>query len=523
MNSSFMFTQHAAPSNRQSVSLDLKPSTKAQVPAQAFSNVLERAVQIPSKKAPEKPKQRTLGGAHSAEHLSRRSVETPDEHKPASLTYASKRKAERDEDVTIHPVIFSGMPMPVVKQDETSPPSGTSDLVLGSPTTVENYSDQKSPVEAGADKIASTQAAHTCNPKAASVELNLESVALAEGDEVAVAENTIADLQQLEQTLDQDLKQTTKGLAPELERPIMTASTLREALRGTARGDANLSPTIETPNVTTIADAASVESVLVNPISTEELQLSGHFDQSALTEAREKSRGTAAAKLNMSMNKEAKREEIAGLTPQVLPGYEVSQVATGIKLPSEQQRTASKETTGIDSLTVAARLTTGPARTDVSLNTELLDVREASHAVRIGEVISREVRMFKRGGDDMLEVVLTPDAKTQISLKLQWRDGQVEVQARCDMGDHQLLNAQWSQLQASFAAHGVRLSHLSERAHAGFMEFFSNSGFSQQQGGERQPAPQQSAIDPMKQALPAPKTGAARSVVRSSHRLESWA
>jgi len=55
------------------------------------------------------------------------------------------------------------------------------------------------------------------------------------------------------------------------------------------------------------------------------------------------------------------------------------------------------------------------------------------------------------------------------------------------------------------------------------MEFFSNSGFSQQQGGERQPAPQQSAIDPMKQALPAPKTGAARSVVRSSHRLESWA
>jgi hypothetical protein len=150
-------------------------------------------------------------------------------------------------------------------------------------------------------------------------------------------------------------------------------------------------------------------------------------------------------------------------------------------------------------------------------------MRDVSPAARLGEVISREVRMFKRGGDDLVEVVLTPDAKTQISLKLQWRDGQVEVQARCDLGDHRLLNAQWPQLQASFAAHGVRLSHLSERAHTGFTEFFSNSGFSQQQGGERQPAPQQSAIDVMKPSLPVAKPAATRSVIRSSNRLESWA
>jgi hypothetical protein len=123
-------------------------------------------------------------------------------------------------------------------------------------------------------------------------------------------------------------------------------------------------------------------------------------------------------------------------------------------------------------------------------------------------------------------VVLTPDARTQISLKLQWRDGQVEVQARCDMGNYHSLNGDWPQLQAALAGHGVRLSHLSERVQTGFTEFFNNSGFSQQRGGGRQESSQQPREN-IFQAVPtvsnASKTSAAKTVKQSNQRLESWA
>ncbi len=554
MNNSFIFTQIATAGGvegRESRVEGESPthSRFSDGSTLPFSNVLDRAVQMPPKKVAEKLKQESLAGGCSEEHRSARSVEAHEEHKPSAPPRGSKRQEKRDDEITIQPAAFSGMPTPVVKQDEKSPASGTSDAMSESPITVEDCSAQKTSVETVAGKITATQGADATEPTAGSAEINLESLALVEGDEVAIAGKPAVDLKQIEQSLVQEAAQTTKVIALDVERPsttaaggllsedamaraslietpdmqAMAASTAREALRGTARGDSNLNPAIETPEVTTTADAAPVESVVVSPITAEEVRRSARTDRSAATGTREKVRGTAAAKLTMSMNNEAKREEIAGLTQQVLPGNGVSQPVTGINLPSESQRNAGKENIGVDSLSAAARLTTGPARTDVSGSSEMLDVREASPAARIGEVISREVRMFKRGGDDMVEVVLTPDAKTQISLKLQWRDGQVEVQARCDMGDHQLLNTQWPQLQASFAAHGVRLSHLSERAHTGFTEFFGNSGFSQQQGGERQPAPQQSAVDMMKPVVPTTKPGAARSVVRSGNRLESWA
>lgn len=132
--------------------------------------------------------------------------------------------------------------------------------------------------------------------------------------------------------------------------------------------------------------------------------------------------------------------------------------------------------------------------------------------------------MFKRGGDDLVEVVLTPDTKTQISLRLQWREGQVEVQARCDLGDYQSLNTQWSQLQASLAHHGVRLSHLSERASTGFTEFFNNPGFAQHQGRDEQaqnPADQMESLPTLPVSVVKP--GPTPAVRRSNRIFDSWA
>ncbi|MGC3960786.1 MAG: hypothetical protein QM813_23485 [Verrucomicrobiota bacterium] len=142
---------------------------------------------------------------------------------------------------------------------------------------------------------------------------------------------------------------------------------------------------------------------------------------------------------------------------------------------------------------------------------------------RISEVISREIRMFKRGGDDLVEVVLTPDAKTQISLRLQWREGQVEVQARCDLGDYQSLNTQWAQLQSSLASHGVRLSHLSERVTTGFTEFFNNPSFAQQRGREEQSQHSAGTAEALPTLPAAGKLSATPIVRRGGGRFDSWA
>jgi len=206
---------------------------------------------------------------------------------------------------------------------------------------------------------------------------------------------------------------------------------------------------------------------------------------------------------------------------QILPSTAAAPVATLPSLPTETRLGSGAP---IDALHMAAKLSPAPTRADISGLGEQLDLRPATPITRISEVISREVRMFKRGGDDLVEVVLTPDARTQISLRVQWREGQVEVQARCDLGDHHSLNQQWPQLQASMAQHGVRLSHLSERVTTGFTDFFQNPNFSQQQGGERRTmSPATSAATTAPTGSQTGKQNPTKSGIRSNRLLESWA
>jgi len=176
-----------------------------------------------------------------------------------------------------------------------------------------------------------------------------------------------------------------------------------------------------------------------------------------------------------------KREDVAGRAQQFLPGSARSMVASFHNVP------------------VAPRVL--PQHT----------------MARLGEVIAREVRMFKRGGDDLIDVVLTPDIKTHISLQLQWRDGQVAVQARCDCGDHQGLVALWPQLQAQLANYEVRLSDLTGRPSTGFTEFFRNPNIVPHQNHASQPEQPAGITNGLPPTPPAPNHSAAAT---SSGRLK---
>ena len=548
MNNSFVFTPPTQ-SSSQVGHLEFKSSRNAESPALPFSKVLDRA-QIPSKQPTQKPKHEPLSSGRSAEHRSARSVEAHEEHKPSAPPRSSRRKDKHDDDVAIQPG-GAGMPTQIAPPNENVSASSTGNEVIESDIKVVSCSSPRTTVDEPAGELIATEVEDGEGATAESGDVNSELLRMMDGGDGAVENTIVSDLKPAESVAESVVLQASKNLQLNAEQPSATslegispdevamtasptdamdmampqipAATAREVALGVSREESVPVSELGIPQTAALADSDTVEAAVVNQISPEEFRRSVRVDRMVAAETHGKTHGTAVAKMTVSMNNEPKMEEVAGLTQQLLPGGAVSQFAPGINLPSEPPRSACGENIGVDALSAAARLTTGLARTDDSVSGDLLDVRDASPSARLGEVISREVRMFKRGGDDLVEVVLTPDAKTQISLKLQWRDGQVEVQARCDMGDHRLLNTQWSQLQASFAAHGVRLSHLSERAHTGFTEFFSNSGFSQQRGDERQPAQQPSAIDVMKPAVPIVKTGAARSVVRSSNRLESWA
>ncbi len=243
----------------------------------------------------------------------------------------------------------------------------------------------------------------------------------------------------------------------------------------------------------------------------------------AWAEALENGRGIGSAKSIGTMKTANNREEIAGLSPQLVPGSSGLPGSTLSNLPGDVRLGVVGGNASIEALNAASRLNPGATRADLSGAGEPLDLRPPSPLVRTSELISREVHLFKRRGDDLVEVVLTPDARTQISLRLQWREGQVEVQARCDLGDHHALNLQWSQLQNAMAQHGVRLSHLTERAPTGFTEFFNNPSFSQQHGDRRSAAHSSGTTSEFPAGAPAGKTGATISGARSNRLLESWA
>ena len=515
MNNSFIFTPPAAKSAAPSHGQDFKTSRKFDAQAQPFSNVLDRAVRTSPK-----PKHDSLAGGRNAEHRSDDSIKTREEDKPAATQRPNKRKDKLTEEDAIQPAICAGMPLPVLPMAAVAVPvsadGGAESVIMAT-----GCSDAKTTtteaagaiLAAGTDEAADSASTALVEMSDASGETLAAELKPAETDENRLASQQMKSVAGSSQT---NLEMVNVTEAKVDAQDALAVSTAREVITGVSAEESISNPGDESID----AAGASIAAAII----PDEARRTIRAARRAWAESLENDRGTGGAKITVSMNNAGKKEEIAGLTQQNLPGAESARVASMLNLPSESLRLGGGEISGMDALSAAARSAGGPTRSDDLAAGELLEMRGASPAARMGEVISREVRMFKRGGDDLVEVVLTPDTKTQISLKLQWRDGQVEVQARCDMGDHRSLNNEWPQLQASLAAHGVRLSHLSERVQTGFTEFFSNSGFSQQRGGERQPAAQQGAADVVTPTVVrTTKPGATKSVMRASNRLESWA
>jgi hypothetical protein len=80
----------------------------------------------------------------------------------------------------------------------------------------------------------------------------------------------------------------------------------------------------------------------------------------------------------------------------------------------------------------------------------------------LAQRIATEVVTFRRLGTQSVDVSVRPDNQTELSLHLTLNRGQVEVTARVEQGDLQVLKSHWPEVQQTLAQQGIRVHHLSE-------------------------------------------------------------
>jgi hypothetical protein len=186
--------------------------------------------------------------------------------------------------------------------------------------------------------------------------------------------------------------------------------------------------------------------------------------------------GTSIAKQDVAMKQAEKTNNIAGQTEKVLPGGVVSAIKTN---PSSYLSANS------DQLTASAAANSSQIDNSSGTSTVSLDVVAGSATAdmrtrtleRTQEMVAVNATRLTDSGNNSMQVVIKPDAGTQLSLELRQQGGSVHVQAVLQQGDFGHLNQQWSDLQQRLGLRGIQLAPLTDNAayaNSGGTENFQN-------------------------------------------------
>jgi hypothetical protein len=141
---------------------------------------------------------------------------------------------------------------------------------------------------------------------------------------------------------------------------------------------------------------------------------------------------------------------------------------------------------------------------------------------RTQDLVTVNAMRLTDSGNNSMQVVIKPDAGTQLSLELRQQNGAVEVQAVLQQGDFNHLNQQWSHLQHSLEQRGIRLAPLTDNATA----FTNNSGGEMYQNKQNQTTegiPQITLMDAPAGITPAGVTARGAKPASSYQGWETWA
>ncbi len=171
------------------------------------------------------------------------------------------------------------------------------------------------------------------------------------------------------------------------------------------------------------------------------------------------SNGTSIAKQDVAMKQAEKTNNLAGQTEKVLPGSVVSATKptpSSYLSPNSEQITAAAaaNSSQADSSTAAS-----PLQMEAVAGSTTADLRTRT-LERTQEMVTVNASRLSDSGNSSMQVVIKPDAGTQLSLELRQQGGSVHVQAVLQQGDFGHLNQQWSDLQQRLGLRGIQLAPL---------------------------------------------------------------
>lgn len=169
--------------------------------------------------------------------------------------------------------------------------------------------------------------------------------------------------------------------------------------------------------------------------------------------------GTSIAKQDTAMNQAEKTNKIAGQAEKVLPGSVVSASRTNLSSffssQTGQVAATANPATPDNANTISAGLVEAAS---VNSNDDL----RARTLERTQDLITLNATRLSDSGNNSMQVVIKPDAGTQLSLELRQQGGTVQVQAVLQQGDFNHLNQQWPELQQRLDQRGIQLAPLTD-------------------------------------------------------------
>jgi hypothetical protein len=209
--------------------------------------------------------------------------------------------------------------------------------------------------------------------------------------------------------------------------------------------------------------------------------------------------GISIAKQDITVNQADKTNNVAGQTGKVLPGNTVLASQGNSPLPSSAHMeqvaaTASMGDQGSSNLPSAAVSVQSAAISSAS---------NAGNLERTQEMITVNAVRLSDSGNNAMQVVIKPDAGTQLSLELRQHGAGVQVQAVLQQGDFNHLSQQWPDLQQRLTQRGIHLAPLAGDATAASTTGGESFQQKQQQTAEPASAAELQMTDlPARQVIP---------------------
>jgi hypothetical protein len=233
------------------------------------------------------------------------------------------------------------------------------------------------------------------------------------------------------------------------------------------------------------------------------------------------SNGTSIAKQDMPMKQAEKMNKFAGQTEKVLPGNAVSmaKASSPVVSPANAVQSVAAAMDNSSNANNSGTVSTLPADSVVGPTANDLRARVLE---RTQDLITVNATRLSDSGNNSMQVVIKPDAGTQLSLELRQQGGHVEVQAVLQQGDFNHLSQQWSDLQQRLDQRGIRLAPLTDNASA-FTNSSNDQSYQNNQSQTTEGIPQMSLVDASAGITPA-AVFTPESTQASAHRgWETWA